>query len=94
MTADEVKALLPTGTYPDLLMLVQDIRRALLKRFPDCEKGERETRPFQAIPEPGKPLDAVMAFRPADDGKYYYIKIVGGKVDQVAEVEFRAAYFS
>lgn len=85
MTANELKALLPTGTYPDLVSLDQDIRRALRGAFPDCEKIERDSETFSIRKEPGRPLDAVMLFRPQDTGVNYWIRIVSGRVEQVAE---------
>lgn len=85
MTAAELKDRLPTAQYPDLIGLEQDIRRALRLIFPGHDKIERDTLPLTAVPEPGKPLDAMMLFRPEDTGVAYYIRIVDGKVESVFE---------
>lgn len=94
MTAEEVTNLLPTGQYPDLLLLIHDIRGAFRKAFPDCEKIERDTPPFEAIAEPGKPQDATVVFRPDDSGKAFFIQVVSRKVERVFPVEYRAEWLA
>jgi hypothetical protein len=83
MTAEQLKSVLPKGRYVDLVPLEQDIRRALRKTFPDAAKIERETPLFELKTEPGKALDAVGIIRPQDAGERFWVRIVGGQIEDV-----------
>jgi hypothetical protein len=84
-TVAQVRAAMPTGTYPRWDLLVSDVVASLRRAFSMCFTGKRDTQPVQAKADPRNGSQGVVEFRPADTGKVFQITVKENRVFDVLE---------